>query len=130
MDAMRATAERFFDDESIVELVQSLLDRHDEAERVIGESSEDYAAELVDSLRTVADASETIDSAGPYRVLEEIGRGGMGTVYLAVRADGVFSKRVALKLVRRELFRTVCDAVQHPQRDRDLGCLPRRVAHH
>ena len=37
---------------------------------------------------------------GPYRVVREIGRGGMGTVHLAERADGAFDKQVALKLVR------------------------------
>ena len=34
---------------------------------------------------------------GPYRLIREIGRGGMGTVYLAVRSDDVFQKRVAIK---------------------------------
>jgi non-specific serine/threonine protein kinase/serine/threonine-protein kinase len=38
---------------------------------------------------------------GPYRVVEEIGRGGMGTVYLAVRDDGVYEQQVAIKLVKR-----------------------------
>jgi serine/threonine protein kinase len=37
---------------------------------------------------------------GPYRLLQRIGRGGMGTVYLAERADGEFHKRVALKMVQ------------------------------
>jgi eukaryotic-like serine/threonine-protein kinase len=37
---------------------------------------------------------------GPYRLLKEIGRGGMGTVYLAERADGQFQKQVAVKMVR------------------------------
>jgi serine/threonine-protein kinase len=37
---------------------------------------------------------------GPYRVVREIGRGGMGVVYQAERADGEFDQRVALKLVR------------------------------
>ena len=37
-----------------------------------------------------------------YRLLEEIGRGGMGTVYLAERADGQFTQRVAVKLLRHE----------------------------
>ncbi|HEV7506513.1 MAG TPA: serine/threonine-protein kinase [Thermoanaerobaculia bacterium] len=36
---------------------------------------------------------------GPYRVVREIGRGGMGAVYLAARADEEFDQRVALKLV-------------------------------
>ena len=38
---------------------------------------------------------------GPYRVLGEAGRGGMGTVYRAERADGTFEQTVALKLVKR-----------------------------
>ena len=41
------------------------------------------------------------DRVGPYRVIEELGRGGMGIVYRAERADGEFSQVVALKLVRR-----------------------------
>src|SRR5690242_11539990 len=38
---------------------------------------------------------------GAYRVLREIGRGGMGTVYLAERDDDQFKKQVAIKLVTR-----------------------------
>jgi non-specific serine/threonine protein kinase/serine/threonine-protein kinase len=41
------------------------------------------------------------DSVGPYRLLEEIGHGGMGTVYLAERTDGVYQKKVAVKIIRR-----------------------------
>jgi eukaryotic-like serine/threonine-protein kinase len=37
-----------------------------------------------------------------YQILRQLGRGGMGCVYLAVRADDVYSKPVALKLVRPE----------------------------
>ncbi len=37
---------------------------------------------------------------GPYRVLREIGRGGMGSVYLAMRADDLYRKRVAIKVAR------------------------------
>jgi eukaryotic-like serine/threonine-protein kinase len=38
-------------------------------------------------------------SVGPYRILREIGRGGMGAVYLAERADEQFEKQVAIKLL-------------------------------
>jgi serine/threonine protein kinase/tetratricopeptide (TPR) repeat protein len=36
---------------------------------------------------------------GPYRVQGEIGRGGMGVVYLGERADGEYRKQVAIKLI-------------------------------
>lgn len=36
---------------------------------------------------------------GQYKVLRELGRGGMGVVYLAERADGEFRKQVAIKLI-------------------------------
>ena len=38
---------------------------------------------------------------GAYRIVEEIGRGGMGAVFLAARADGQFEKQVAIKLLKR-----------------------------
>jgi len=40
---------------------------------------------------------------GPYELLSEIGRGGMGVVYLARRADDEFQRRVAIKLVSGSL---------------------------
>ena len=43
------------------------------------------------------------DRIGPYEVQREVGRGGSSSVFLAVRADGAFRKKVALKLVRRGL---------------------------
>jgi serine/threonine-protein kinase len=37
---------------------------------------------------------------GPYKIVREIGYGGMGAVYLAARADDQYRKQVAIKLVR------------------------------
>jgi serine/threonine protein kinase/tetratricopeptide (TPR) repeat protein len=38
---------------------------------------------------------------GPYGIVREIGRGGMGAVYLAERADGQYQQRAAIKLIKR-----------------------------
>jgi serine/threonine protein kinase len=38
-----------------------------------------------------------------YEILREIGHGGMGTVYLARRADGLFQQQVAIKVVTPEM---------------------------
>jgi WD40 repeat protein/TPR repeat protein/tRNA A-37 threonylcarbamoyl transferase component Bud32 len=40
---------------------------------------------------------------GPYRVLSLLGYGGMGSVWLAERVDGLFARQVALKLVHAAL---------------------------
>ena len=51
----------------------------------------------------IAEARETeTRQLGPYLLEREIGRGGMGVVYEAVRADGSFRKRVAIKILRRD----------------------------
>lgn len=52
-----------------------------------------------------ADEEETFVSRlfGPYRTIRPIGRGGLGSVYLAARADDTYQKEVALKLLRRGL---------------------------
>jgi serine/threonine protein kinase/tetratricopeptide (TPR) repeat protein len=51
---------------------------------------------------------ELLDPAGtlvgPYRIVRSLGRGGMGEVFLAERADDQFRHQVAIKLVRRGLL--------------------------
>jgi eukaryotic-like serine/threonine-protein kinase len=41
--------------------------------------------------------------SGRYRILEEVGRGGMGAVFAAVRDDGEFEQKVALKVIKSGL---------------------------
>src|SRR4051812_48078453 len=43
---------------------------------------------------------------GNYKIIREIGRGGMGAVFLAERDDGEFRQQTALKIVRQ----TIVDA--------------------
>lgn len=38
---------------------------------------------------------------GAYRIVKQVGTGGMGVVYLAERADGQFQQKVALKVIKR-----------------------------
>ena len=71
--------------------VESLLAMEAEANAALRTEAAPGAA-----LRAVPAAPETI---GRYRVLREIGRGGMGVVYLGERADGEFRKQVAIKLI-------------------------------
>ena len=40
---------------------------------------------------------------GAYQLIREIGRGGLGAVYLAARADDAYRKQVAIKVIRRGL---------------------------
>jgi tetratricopeptide (TPR) repeat protein len=53
--------------------------------------------------REAAESEEPPERIGPYRIERELGRGGMGTVYLAARADGEFRQRVAVKVLRHDL---------------------------
>ena len=56
----------------------------------------------VPGLATGARAAAPEDGrVGPYRILEPIGEGGMGVVFLAERSDGSYEQRVAIKLIRR-----------------------------
>lgn len=47
---------------------------------------------------------------GNYRLLRELGRGGMGAVYLAERADGTYQQKVAVKILQENIFSPALDA--------------------
>ncbi|MBT9485957.1 MAG: serine/threonine protein kinase [Rubrivivax sp.] len=66
---------------------------------------------------SVARADERV---GPYRLLREIGRGGMGSVWLAERADGSYQRQVALKLPRLAWGAGLGERMA---RERDIGAL-------
>ena len=62
------------------------------------------AAAFDDGLRLLERCESLIGrNIGPYHVIREIGEGGMGAVYLAARADDVFEKQVAIKIMPQSL---------------------------
>jgi eukaryotic-like serine/threonine-protein kinase len=84
-------------DKDLCREVENLIAAHEAAEASM---KTDF---LRGAIREVAeDESLTIGQQfGPYRVVSEIGRGGMGRVFLAERVDQEFRRRVAIKLIKR-----------------------------
>ncbi len=82
----------------------------EEAESLLAEA-EALLNERTDSFEDCAqNAASTFWQEGPprggervgaYVIVRELGRGGMGTVFLAERADGQFEKQVAIKILNR-----------------------------
>ena len=82
----------------------------EEAESLLAEA-EAFLKERTDSFEDCAqNAASTFwqeepprggQRVGAYVIVRELGRGGMGTVFLAERADGQFEKQVAIKILNR-----------------------------
>ena len=77
--------------------VESLIDSYERAGDTFLEERAIDVAGLADA---VGDKPLDGQRIGPYQIVEEIGHGGMGVVYRAVRADDQFRKEVAIKVVR------------------------------
>lgn len=82
------------------EAVRSLLGAHD----TVGGFLDDAPLSSGDAIRSIAESLRDDplvgEHVGPWRVCARLGQGGMGTVYRAERADGLFERTVALKVVR------------------------------
>ena len=85
-------------DDALRERVRTLLVAHDKSSGVLESAAASIAAEWLEE--PSAAGARIPERAGPFRIVREIGAGGMGVVYLAERQDGEFQQRVALKLVR------------------------------
>ena len=90
-------------DETLITEVEELL-RHD------GESNDSLHVSIKQEATKALTDNPRRETIGKYRVVRELGQGGMGTVYLATRDDDEYIKEVAIKLVpavvdREELMR-------------------------
>jgi serine/threonine protein kinase/tetratricopeptide (TPR) repeat protein len=81
--------------------VESLLTQHDSAGELLEEPI--YGDTEMGMLNSFVDEVDPMIGRrlGAYQIEREIGRGGMGAVYEAVRVDKEFNKRAAIKLVKR-----------------------------
>jgi serine/threonine protein kinase len=103
-DARRAFLEQqCADDASLRDEVIKLLADHDSSSDVLEAPAWTSTTMAEAAMRAVQDAGPTRvgERLGAYRLVRELGRGGMGAVYLAERADGQFRQNVAVKLVKR-----------------------------
>jgi eukaryotic-like serine/threonine-protein kinase len=91
------------DDRELHSAVLALLTADAESEGSFERPDRAIAEAALRDIATSMPAKPAPDRIGPYRLLRQIGRGGMGTVYLAERADADFEQRVAVKVLRRGL---------------------------
>jgi len=87
-------------DADLAARVAALLAADSDAGRFLETPAVAVAGGLLEGLDASAEAAAP-ERVGPYRILGRLGRGGMGEVLLAERADGLFEQRVAIKLLRR-----------------------------
>jgi eukaryotic-like serine/threonine-protein kinase len=100
-DRIRYVSEVCADDDELKRDVEVLLSQYDSAGELLEESV--YGNTELNALQSFVEEKDPMIGRrlGSYRVEREIGRGGMGAVYEASRADNEFSKRAAIKLVKR-----------------------------
>lgn len=98
-----AERERFIsaecgDDETMLVEVNSLFSAHSESDSPFDNPAFEAISSLVEDTAVPSREGQIV---GAYKIESEIGRGGMGAVYLASRADAAFDKKVAIKLIKR-----------------------------
>ncbi|MEP7244299.1 MAG: protein kinase [Gammaproteobacteria bacterium] len=99
-------------------VLRDLLKHHDDAETGDFLGTRPRLSTGTGGVRKVALVLPVGTVVGPYVIEEEIGRGGMGTVWRARRTDGVLKRPVALKLPHPGLNSS--ELIQRVARERDI----------
>ena len=112
------------DDPELRSQVASLIAASDSASNALG-------AVLRSTARDLGETLSAGQRVGPWELVREIGRGGMGAVFLARRADGEYQAEVAIKLInglrtaehlrRFRVERQILATLDHPNIARMLG---------
>lgn len=77
--------------------LESLIAAHDESE----ESFLNVPAAAIEDISEIDGSDPWVGKRiGPYQLIEQVGSGGMGEVYRAIRVDDEYQKQVAIKLIR------------------------------
>ena len=85
-------------DDELQREVELLLESHAQAGNFLDRRSLFVSSDDIDDKSAAVPVGQVI---GRYQIVREIGRGGMGAVYLAERADQQFKQKVAIKLIKR-----------------------------
>src|SRR5436309_1084960 len=93
-------AEALPGDPSLAEEVRSLIAAYEGA----GEVFEQGALAAAPDLRRELETAVAGLRIGPYRIVSELGRGGLGAVYLAVRDDVDYVQRLSCDLIKCVLY--------------------------
>ncbi|MEO7916151.1 MAG: serine/threonine-protein kinase [Dokdonella sp.] len=90
------------DDPALRDEVMALLraDGEDVVRTVIDEQAPGVLHDLSQRENAVEQQRLEGQTVGVFRLVREVGQGGMGTVWLATRVDGEFEQKVAVKLIR------------------------------
>ena len=88
------------DDSTLKSEIESLLKYESEADEFLEKSLTPYTVNILPEDGNGFAGKQF----GNYQIIREIGRGGMGAVFLAERIDGEFDQQVALKIIRQTVI--------------------------